>query len=291
MILNYITWNVDPVLVHLGSLEIRWYGLLWAIGLYVCWVVNKRMYQRENCPEEWPDQLFFWIAIGAILGARLGHCLFYEWHDDLGPLQIFGWNVAYRNPYIENPLMILKVWEGGLASHGGAIGIIIAAWLLNKYRFSRYPKFKTSWIWILDRLCIGVCLTGALIRLGNLMNSEIYGGPTSLPWGFIFVRDGQTVPCHPTQIYEMIYLLVAFAVTLPLYLKTDARKREGLLLGVFLIIVFFTRFMLEFIKNDQEAFEAGHVLNMGQILSIPFVVLGIGLVIRAYKRGVKTLNC
>ena len=199
-----IVWNVDPVLVHLGSLEIRWYGLLWAIGLYVCWVVNKWMYQRENCPKEWPDQLFFWIAIGAILGARLGHCLFYEWHDDLGPLQIFGWNVAYRNPYIENPLMILKVWEGGLASHGGAIGIIIAAWLLNKYRFSRYPKFKTSWIWILDRLCIGVCLTGALIRLGNLMNSEIYGGPTSLPWGFIFVRDGQTEPCHPTQIYEMI---------------------------------------------------------------------------------------
>ena len=166
-----------------------------------------------------------------------------------------------------------------------AIGIIIAAWLLNKYRFSRYPKFKTSWIWILDRLCIGVCLTGALIRLGNLMNSEIYGGPTSLPWGFIFVRDGQTVPCHPTQIYEMIYLLVAFAVTLPLYLKTDARKREGLLLGVFLIIVFFTRFMLEFIKNDQEAFEAGHVLNMGQILSIPFVVLGLFLIKRAYRKS------
>ena len=283
-ILGYITWNVDPVLVHLGGLEIRWYGLLWAIGLYICWIMNRRMYQRENCPPEWIDQLFFWIAIGAILGARLGHCLFYEWHNDLGELQILGWNITYRNPYIEHPLAILKIWEGGLASHGGAIGIIIAAWLLNKYKFSRYPQFKTSWLWILDRLCIGVCVTGALIRLGNLMNSEIYGGPTSLPWGFIFVRDGQTEPCHPTQIYEMLYLIAGLAITLPLYWKTDARRREGLLLGIFLEIVFFTRFLLEFIKNDQESFEAGHALNMGQILSIPFIVLGIYLIIRAYRR-------
>lgn len=284
MILGYITWNVDPVLLHLGSLEIRWYGLLWAIGLYVCWIMNKQMYKRENCPPEWIDQLFFWIAAGAILGARLGHCLFYEWHNDLGSLQIFGWDITYRNPYIENPLKILKVWEGGLASHGGAIGIILAAWLLNKYKFSRYPQFKTSWLWILDRICIGVCVTGALIRLGNLMNSEIYGGPTDLPWGFIFVRDKQTVPCHPTQIYEIIYCLVALAVTWPLYWKTEARRREGLLLGIFLLIVFGTRFGLEFIKNDQEAFEAGHLLNMGQLLSIPFIILSIYLIIRAYRR-------
>ena len=137
--LSAITWNVDPVLIHLGGLEIRWYGLLWAIGLYVCWVMNKRMYKRENCPPEWIDQLFIWIAAGAILGARLGHCLFYEWHNDLGELSIFGWDITYRNPYIENPLLILKIWEGGLASHGGAIGIILAAWLLNKKKFSRYP--------------------------------------------------------------------------------------------------------------------------------------------------------
>lgn len=285
-ILSYITWNVDPVLIHLGGLEIRWYGLLWAIGLYVCWVMNKRMYKRENCPPEWIDQLFIWIAAGAILGARLGHCLFYEWHNDLGELSIFGWDITYRNPYIENPLLILKIWEGGLASHGGAIGIILAAWLLNKKKFSRYPQFKTSWLWILDRLCIGVCVTGALIRLGNLMNSEIYGGPTSLPWGFIFVNGdvNKDVPCHPTQIYEIMYLMVALAVTMPLYWKTQARRREGLLLGIFLLIVFGTRFGLEFIKNDQEAFEANHLLNMGQILSIPFVILSIYLIIRAYRR-------
>lgn len=282
--LDFITWNVDPVLFHLGGVEIRWYGLLWAIGLYICWKVNERMYKRENCPAEWPDQLFFWMAAGVIIGARLGHCWFYEWHLTDDPIQIFSWNIQYRNPYIEHPLRLLYIWEGGLSSHGGAIGLIIAAILLNKFKYSRYPQFQTSWLWILDRLCIGVCFTAMLIRLGNLMNSEIYGGPTDLPWGFIFVRDGQTVPCHPTQIYEILYCFVALCVTWPMYRFTQARRREGLLLGVFLEIVFVTRFALEFIKNDQEAFEADHLLNMGQILSIPFIVLGIFLIIRAYRR-------
>lgn len=282
--LDFITWNVDPVLFHLGGVEIRWYGLLWAIGLYICWKVNERMYKRENCPAEWPDQLFFWMAAGVIIGARLGHCWFYEWHLTDDPIQIFSWNIQYRNPYIEHPLRLLYIWEGGLSSHGGAIGLIIAAILLNKFKYSRYPQFQTSWLWILDRLCIGVCFTAMLIRLGNLMNSEIYGGPTDLPWGFIFVRDGQTVPCHPTQIYEILYCFVALCVTWPMYRFTQARRREGLLLGVFLEIVFVTRFALEFIKNDQEAFEADHLLNMGQILSIPFIALGIFLIIRAYRR-------
>lgn len=282
--LDFITWNVDPVLIHLGGVEIRWYGLLWAIGLYICWKVNERMYKRENCPAEWPDQLFFWMAAGVIIGARLGHCWFYEWHITDDPIQIFSWNIQYRNPYIEHPLRLLYIWEGGLSSHGGAIGLIIAAILLNKFKYSRYPQFQTSWLWILDRLCIGVCFTAMLIRLGNLMNSEIYGGPTDLPWGFIFVRDGQTVPCHPTQIYEILYCFVALCVTWPMYRFTQARRREGLLLGVFLEIVFVTRFALEFIKNDQEAFEANHLLNMGQILSIPFIALGIFLIIRAYRR-------
>ena len=281
---NFIVWDVDPILIHFGDGGIRWYGLLWAVGLYVCWALNDRMYKSENCPAEWSDQLFFWMAAGTIIGARLGHCWFYEWHQYGEPWHLFGWEFTYRNPYIEHPLRLFRIWEGGLASHGGTLGIIITAILLNKYRFSRYPQFGTSWIWILDRLCIGAGLTGALIRLGNLFNSEIYGGPTDLSWGFIFVREGLTIPCHPTQIYEMIYCLIAFAVTYTLYHKTDARRREGLLLGIFLEIVFFTRFCLEFIKNDQEAFEAGHLLNMGQLLSIPFIVLGLYLIIRAYRR-------
>ena len=299
MILDYITWNVDPILIHFGDGGIRWYGLLWAIGLYVCWAVNERMYKKEHCPAEWADQLFFWMAIGLIIGARVGHCWFYEWHDVTNPAlagycehmkistkpwHFIAWEFAYRNPYIEHPLQLIKIWEGGLSSHGGAIGLITAAILLNKYKFSRYPQFGTSWIWILDRVCVGVCFTAMLIRLGNLFNSEIYGGPTDLPWGFIFVRDGQTVPCHPTQIYEMLYCFVALCVTWPMYWYTDARRREGLLLGVFLEIIFITRFLLEFIKNDQEAFEAGHLLNMGQWLSLPFIALGLFLIIRAYKR-------
>ena len=282
--LDFITWDVSPFIF--GDSGIRWYGLMWAIGLYVCWKVNDIMYKKENCPAEWSDQLFFWMAAGVIIGARLGHCWFYEWHQYGEPWHLFGWEFTYRNPYIENPLRLIRIWEGGLSSHGGAIGLITAAILLNKYKFSRYPQFGTSWLWILDRLCVGVCITGALIRFGNLMNSEIYGDPTTLPWGFIFV-NGDTyrdVPCHPTQIYEILYCLVAFAVTYPMYKFTQARRREGLLLGVFLEIVFFTRFCLEFIKLDQEAFEAGHILNMGQVLSLPFVALGIFLIIRAYKR-------
>ena len=284
MLLDFITWDVDPILIHFGDGGIRWYGLCWALGIYICWIMNERMYKHENCPAEWTDQLFFWITAGAILGARIGHCLFYEWHQYGEPWHLLGWEFTYRNPYIEHPLWILKIWEGGLASHGGTIGIIIAAILLNKYKFSRYPQFGTNWIWILDRLCIGVAVAGFLIRLGNLFNSEIYGGPTDLPWGFIFVRDGQTVPCHPTQIYEMLYCLAALGITWSMYWYTEARRREGLLLGVFFLIIFGVRFLLEFIKNDQEAFEAGHVLNMGQWLSIPFIVLALFLIIRAYKR-------
>ena len=297
--LDFVTWNVDPILIHIGDGGIRWYGLLWAIGIYICYLIELKMYKHENCPPEWIDKLFMWMVIGLIIGARVGHCWFYEWHDvtlpgmkaycqymgiSTDPVQIFGWTINYRNPYIEHPLKLLKIWEGGLSSHGGAFGLLTAAWLLNKKVFSKEPKFHTSLLWIMDRLVVGVCVTATLIRLGNLMNSEIYGTPTDVPWGFIFVRDGQTVPCHPTQIYEMLYCIVAFVVTWLMYWKGKAYKREGLLLGVFLEIIFFTRFMLEFIKNDQELFEADHLLNMGQLLSLPFVIWGIYLIIRAYKR-------
>jgi prolipoprotein diacylglyceryl transferase len=200
------------------------------------------------------------------------------------PVQIFGWTINYRNPYIEHPLRLFKIWEGGLASHGGAIGLLTAAWLLNKKVFSKEPKYHTSILWIMDRLVLGVCVTATLIRLGNLMNSEIYGGPTDLPWGFIFVRDGQTEACHPTQIYEMLYCIIAFVVTWLMYWKGKAYKRQGLIFGVFLEIIFLTRFLLEFIKNNQEAFEANLMLNMGQLLSLPFIIWGVYLIVRAFIR-------
>lgn len=279
-----VVWDVDPILIHFGNGGIRWYGLLWAIGIYLCYLVQVWLYKHEHCPQDWADKIFVWMTLGVIIGARIGHCWFYEWHLTNDPIQIFGWTITYRNPYLENPFLLLKIWEGGLSSHGGGIGLILAAWMLNRKHFSKRPEYKTSMFWILDRLCIGVCITATLIRLGNLMNSEIYGGPTDLPWGFIFVRDGQTVPCHPTQIYEMLYCLLAMAITWSMYWFTNARRREGLLIGTFFLVVFVTRFCLEFIKNDQEAFEADYFLNMGQVLSIPFIIAGLWLVIRSFRK-------
>lgn len=285
-VLAYITWDVSPVLVEFGPISIRWYGLLWAIGLYLCYLVQVKLYKNEGCPQDWAEKIFLWMTLGVIIGARLGHCWFYEWYYYNDPIQIFSWSIHYRNPYIEHPFDLLKIWEGGLSSHGGAIGLIVAAWLLNKRVFSKQPKFRTSMIWIFDRLVIGVCVTATLIRLGNLMNSEIYGNPTTLPWGFVFVRDGQTVPCHPTQIYEMLYCIVAFVVTWLMYWKGKYYQQTGLIFGVFLLIIFGTRFLLEFIKLDQEAFEQNLGLNMGQWLSLPFVVWAIYLIVKACRNSI-----
>lgn len=285
MIWNSIIWDVDPVLIHWGiNGGIRWYGLLWALGIYLCYLVQVKLYKNEGCPDTWADNIFVWMTLGVIIGARIGHCWFYEWHLTNDPIQIFAWTIKYRNPYIENPLRLIRIWEGGLSSHGGAIGLIIAAWLLNRKHFQKEdPKRKTDMIWIFDRLVIGVCITATLIRLGNLMNSEIYGNPTTLPWGFVFVRDGQTVACHPTQIYEMLYCIVAFAATWLMYWKGKCYERRGLIFGTFLLIIFVTRFLLEFIKLDQEAFESNMFLNMGQWLSIPFIIWGMYLIIHACK--------
>ena len=259
--LNYITWNVDPEIFSIGSLHIRWYGLLWAVGIWLTLIITQKIYKHEKLPEKWLDSLFIYTVLGTIIGARIGHCLFY--------------NPSY---YLANPIEILYVWQGGLASHGGALGILVSTYLYNK------KVSKKGYIWVFDRLVIGVAIAGAMIRLGNLMNSEIYGGPTTLPWGFIFVRDGQTEPMHPTQIYEIIYCLITFALTYWLYWKKEAYKKTGLIFGVFLIGIFFSRFLVEFVKNNQESFENDMFLNMGQILSIPFVIAGIWLIINSNKQ-------
>lgn len=274
-----IIWDIDPVIFALGPLQLRWYGLMWALGIYLCYWVNVRLYAREKWPADWTDHLFTWLVCGTIIGSRLGHCLFYEWHDGV-------------NPYLLNPIRMLYVWEGGLASHGGAIGLIITSVIVYvRYMRATVTARYGAWgqsaynglIFVMDRLCIGVCLCGAAIRLGNLMNSEIYGGPTTMPWGFVFVRDGQTVPCHPTQIYEMLYCLVGFAITYPMFTVARAYRRPGLIFGTFLICIFLTRFLLEFIKNNQEAFEDSLTLNMGQILSIPFILWGFICIYRALR--------
>ena len=277
MLLNSIVWNVGPELFSIGPLHIRWYGLLWAIGIWLALVVVQKLYKNEKLPDAWVDKLFMYTVIGTIVGARLGHCFFYEWKPLDEPVTFLGMTFTYGNYYLSHPWELLYVWRGGLASHGGAIGILIALYLFNK------KVSHKGFLWGMDRLVIGAALTGAAIRLGNLMNSEIYGSATDLPWGFIFVRDGQTQPMHPTQIYEMLYCLVTFAIVWWLYWKKQAYKQTGLIFGVFLIGIFGTRFLLEFIKLNQEAFEAGMLLNMGQILSIPFIVWGVWLIYNSRK--------
>lgn len=277
--LNYISWDVSPEIFSLGPITVRWYGLLWAMAILLAWEIVRRTFKNEKKPDEWADKLFIYGAVGLILGARLGHCLFYEWHLLDEPVQLLGMTFRYGNPYLSHPWELLYIWQGGLASHGGAIGLLVAMYLFNK------KVTHSGYIWILDRLVIGVAIGGACIRLGNLMNSEIYGGVTDMPWGFIFVRAGEIMPKHPTQIYEMIYCLATFVLCYWLYWKKEAYKKTGLIFGVFLIMIFFTRFLLEFIKNNQESFEQNLLLNMGQILSIPFIIWGCWLLIKALKNN------
>lgn len=259
-LLNFIHWNANPELFNLGPLSVRWYGLLFASGFLIGYYIGEKMLKSENVPQKWVDSLFFYIIIATILGARLGHVFFYGWEY-----------------YSQHPGEILKVWHGGLASHGGAIGIIIALLIHSKL------ITKRNVLWTIDRIVVPTALVAGFIRLGNLMNSEIYGVQTSLPWGFIFERNGETVPKHPTQIYEALAYFFSFGILMFLYWRTRKKYNEGFLTGVFFILIFAARFFIEFIKEDQEAFEATMALNMGQWLSIPFVLAGIFLVVRALK--------
>lgn len=270
-----VTWNVDPTLFTIFGREIRWYGLLWVIGLIVAVYIVQRIFKREELPEKWFDSLFVYMIVGIIAGARLGHCLFYE--------------PAY---YLSNPVEILKIWEGGLASHGGVIGIIIAVWLYSK------RVTKKSMLWTFDRVMVPTGFTAAMIRFGNLMNHEIYGAPTELPWGFRFIdnvglwmRGAEPVytePSHPTQIYEALIYLVVFGITMYMYWKTNAKDRQGLILGVGIALIFIARFLIEFVKNvqvDSEiAMRENTGLILGQWLSIPFIIWGLWLIWRAMKR-------
>lgn len=264
--LDYIVWNANPVLID-SFITVRWYGLMFAIGFWIGFNIVAKMFKHEGAPERWLGILLIWVGAGTVIGARLGHVFFYAW-----------------DYYSQHPWKILATWEGGLASHGGAIGVIIAVILFSIFTTKRNP------LWTFDRLVPAIALVGCLIRIGNLMNSEIFGHQTDLPWGFMFVRSAEWhamyegVACHPTQIYEALCYLALFGLLMWMYWKKNAEERPGLIFGTFLVGIFLPRFFIEFIKNDQEAFEATMTLNMGQCLSIPFVLLGIGLIIYAMTR-------
>ncbi|MFC0876155.1 prolipoprotein diacylglyceryl transferase [Saccharicrinis sp. FJH2] len=358
--LGFILWNVDPEIFSIGPLHVRYYGLMFGIGFYIGYKIFSDIVKREKLPEEWVEKLFIYTIVGTVVGARLGHCLFYQPHY-----------------YLTHPIEILKIWEGGLASHGGALGVLLALIVFSK------KVSKRSVFWVLDRIVLGVALTAALIRFGNLMNSEIYGYPTDSKFGVVYLKDTRfahmledgselakfvddynvekvdgdspdggeswpvmfnvtlkqgisdekqadaiaryiiknalnkyikedgaetnvyvepdvnpelkifkghwmasfpafVIPKHPTQIYESLCYLFGFVLLMFLYYKTNLAEKKGLLFGIFLIITFLSRFVIEFVKENQVNFEKGMSLNMGQWLSIPFIIAGIILVIRPF---------
>lgn len=263
--LSAVVWNADPVFFSIGPLAVRWYSLAFAIGFIIGYDLVARMFKHEGAPEKWLGSLLAYTLIATVVGARLGHVFFYEW-----------------DYYSVHPEKIIRIWEGGLASHGGTIALILALFLWSWF-VSKKPAS-----WVFDKMVIAIAFVAGLIRLGNLMNSEIYGGPTDLPWGFIFVRDGQTMPAHPTQIYEALCYFILFGLLMWMYWKKNEEERPWLITGIFFIWVFGSRFLIEYVKNVQVGSEyeliARYGMNLGQLLSIPFIILGIVLVIVAYTR-------
>ncbi len=283
MDLLFITWNVDPVIFYLGERGIRWYGLLLALGFLLGYLIVSRVMRKEGHKQEVIDKLAISVIIGVVVGLRLGHCLFY--------------NPVY---YFSHPLEILYVWEGGLASHGGAVGILLAVWLYAK-------KIKMHYLSLLDRIVLIVPLAGGMVRLGNLMNSEIFGVQTTVPWAFKFMKNREDlmpafnasggkcnvadincladywIPRHPTQLYEAIFYLIMFVVFYFIFKKFIAKWKEGTFLGWFLIVLFAFRYIIEFTKVDQVEFEGWtDAIRMGQLLSIPFILLGLLFLARGY---------
>ena len=260
-----IEWNIDPTLFTLGPLSPRWYGILFAMAFVISYRYMRIMFTDDSKPQKELDSLTITMIVGTILGARFGHVLFYE-------PQIF----------LDNPLEVFAIWHGGLASHGGALGIITGLWIFHK-RNKGY-----SMIWLLDRLAVVAAVSGLCIRVGNFFNSEILGRATDVPWA-IWFRQVDAVPIgrHPAQLYEAVLCLAVFLFLWWRYKKRDAFTHPGRLIGYFMVMIFTGRFFIEFIKEHQVAFEAGLPIDMGQILSIPFVIAGIWFLMKS-SRSVKT---
>ncbi|MFA3783341.1 prolipoprotein diacylglyceryl transferase [Melioribacteraceae bacterium 4301-Me] len=263
MMLNFIYWDVSPIIFSWGPITVRWYGLLFATSFLVGYYIMAYIFKKEGKDENDLNDLIWYMILGTVIGARLGHVLFY--------------NPSY---YLSNPIEILEIWKGGLASHGAGIGILIAIYLYSR------KKSAQSFLWTIDRIVITVALAGFFIRTGNLFNSEIIGKPSDLPWAFIFASVDD-IPRHPTQIYEALAYLSIFIFLFSFYKKKFGQLKEGLIFGLFLITVFGFRFCVEFLKENQSQFEQYLPLNMGQLLSIPFIAAGIYFVLRKETKKLK----
>jgi prolipoprotein diacylglyceryl transferase len=255
MTLTYIIWNVNP---EIFGLPVRWYGLLFALGFFFAYMALTYVYKQEKVPLKRLDTLTVYVFIATVLGARIGHCFFYEY-----------------DYYMAHPVEIFKIWEGGLASHGAGFGILIALIIYFK-------KFKVNIWWLFDRVSMVIPISAAFVRFGNLMNSEIYGKPTNVPWAFEFVRDDK-IPRHPTQLYEAFSYLLISAVLFYIYKRNNGKVKQGMFVGIFLTGLFGARFIIEFFKDVQVDFEKYMTLDMGQWLSIPFILMGVVFLIRSYK--------
>ena len=277
MILNYINWNADPEIINVFGISIRYYGLLFVSGLILCIYILGWIYKRENLPSEHLERLSIYGMIGILVGARLGHCLFYE-----------------PSYFLSHPLeMILPITfppDGGikftgyqgLASHGGVLGLLIVI-----YVYSR--KTRHSMIDTLDLIAVVAGLSFVFIRLGNFMNSEIIGNPTTLPWGVIFERV-DNIPRHPAQLYEAISYFIIFIIMMLLYKKMRARLKNGFLFGLAAVLFFTARLFIEFLKENQVGFEDKMTLNMGQLLSLPFIAVGFGFIFYGLIKTSKSIN-
>lgn len=259
--IQYILWNPDLFAFQIGSFGVRWYSLCWCLALLCAYLVVQRLYRQQNIPDKLFDPLFFYCFVGILVGARLGHCLFYE------PGYFLSHPMEMILPMRQGPNGWVFTGYAGLASHGGTLVLILALWLYVR-------KTKLNIMRVLDNIAIATPLSAMFIRLGNLMNSEIIGKPTDVPWAFVFERVDM-LPRHPGQLYEAICYLIFFIAGIILYKKSPQRVGTGFFFGFCLTTIFVARFFIEYTKEVQEAWEASMLINMGQILSLPFVAIGL----------------
>lgn len=256
--MEHFIWNVNPNILEFGNLQLRWYGVLFVGSFFLGLMILQWIYKREGKDPAVLDHLLIYVMIGAVVGARLVHCFFYE-----------------PEYYLSHPLEILKVWKGGLASHGGLAGVLITLYIFAK-------RYNTPYMWLLSRVAIPGALTAAFVRFGNLFNSEILGLPSELPWAIVFKRV-DLIPRHPVQLYEAFAYLIILMILIGIYRKVSPIFATKILPGTFLVLVFTARFFLEYTKTKQETYTIDLPFTTGQLLSVPYILLGIAWIIWALK--------